>query len=247
MDVLGIDIGGSGMKGAIVDTEEGELKTDRFRIPTPKPPAPKSMVKAIRKIIDHFSWQGRVGCGFPGVIKNEKIWTAANLADEWIGIDLRNLIKENTGCSAHVLNDVDAAGVAEIKFGAGRDVNGVVLVINFGTGIGTSFFIDGKQFPNSELGHLKMHGKIGEKYCSNVVRKEEDLSWEDWGQRVNEYFHYVERLFWPDLIIFGGGVSKHHKKFFKYLNTKAVITPASFFNNAGIVGAAVAASEESQV
>jgi len=244
MDVLGIDIGGTGMKGAIVDTAKGKLVTERFRVATPGKATPKSMVKRIKEIVDHFSWLGPIGCGFPGVVKHEMIQTAANVDDKWVGKDLSALIKKATGCKAHILNDVDAAGMAEVKFGAGKDKDGTILVANFGTGIGTTFFIDGKQFPNTELGHIKMHGKVAEKYCANSIRKKKDLSWKEWGGRVNEYFQYVEFLFWPDMIIFGGGISKHHSEFFKYIDTKAELVPAAFFNNAGIVGAAVAAKVE---
>jgi polyphosphate glucokinase len=154
------------------------------------------------------------------------------------------MIAEATGCKAHVLNDVDAAGMAEMSFGAGKGKQGTVLVATFGTGIGTTFFVDGKQLPNSELGHLKMHGTIAEKYCSNAIRKNKDLEWKEWGIRVNEYLNYLEHLFWPDLIIFGGGVCKHHYEFFRFLETRATLVPAAFLNNAGIVGAAIAAKVE---
>ncbi|MGI9542388.1 MAG: polyphosphate--glucose phosphotransferase [Cyclobacteriaceae bacterium] len=241
MEILGIDIGGSGIKGAPVDVVKGQLLTERHRIPTPQPANPEGVCETVAQIVEFFKWEGAIGCGFPGVVKDEIALTAANIDKGWIGINISDNISQKTGCPVHVLNDVDAAGLAEAEFGAGKDHPGVVLVLAFGTGIGSTMLIDGIQIPNTELGHLLFHNDIAERYCSNGTRKNEDLSWEVWGQRVNEYLNHVERLFYPDLIVIGGGVSKYHEDFFPYLQTKADLVPAQLRNNAGIIGAACSA------
>lgn len=240
MDILGIDVGGSGIKGAIVDTEKGELKTDRHRIPTPQPPTPVAMIETIETIIRHFDWHGSVGCGFPAAVKNEIIKTASNIDDAWIGLNASDRIEKKTGCPTHLLNDVDAAGFAEVEFGAGKNCHGTVVVVAFGTGIGTAIFRNHQLVPNTELGHLPMHGGPAEHYAANSIRENEGLSWEEWGGRVNEYLQLVEKLLWPDLIIVGGGVSKDFNKFAPFIDLETNIVSAESRNHAGIIGAALA-------
>ncbi len=241
MEILGVDIGGSGIKGAPVNIESGLMLTDRYRIKTPQPATPESMTDVVAEIVDHFSWKGPVGCGFPAVVKQEVALTAANIHKSWIGVNVAELIGSKTGTAVHVSNDVDAAGWAEVIFGAGKGKSGLVLILALGTGIGSCMFMDGCQVPNTELGHLLMHGDIAEKYAANSARKREELDWETWGGRLNEYLNYVESLCYPDLIILGGGVSKYYQEFFPYLHCRAELVPASLRNEAGIVGAAYSA------
>ena len=241
MKILGIDVGGSGIKGAPVDVVKGEILSERHRIATPQPADPENVCQTVAMIAAFFNWQRAIGCGFPGVVKDEVALTAANIDKSWIGVNIAENISQKTKCPVHVLNDVDAAGLAEAEFGAGKDHPGVVLVLAFGTGIGSTLLIDGVQIPNTELGHLFFRDGIAEHYCSNAIRKQEELSWEAWGARVNDYLSHVERLFYPDLIIIGGGVSKYHQEYFPYLHTKADLVPAQMRNNAGIIGAACSA------
>lgn len=240
MEILGIDVGGSGIKGAVVDTRQGELITDRYRIPTPQPPKPDPMLETIEAIITHFNWQGPVGCGFPAAVKDEIVKTASNIDDSWVGVNASASIERRTGCPTHLLNDVDAAGFAEAEFGAGKDRYGTLFMAAFGTGIGTALFHNQQLVPNTELGHIPMHGMAAEDYAANSIRENEGLSWEQWGGRVNEYLQLIEALFWPDLIIIGGGVSKSFNKFESYIDTEAKILPAESRNHAGIIGAALA-------
>lgn len=242
MEILGIDIGGSGIKGAIVDVDGGEMITERYRIPTPNPATPEEVTSTVAEIVKHFKWKGITGCGFPAVVKNEVALTAANIDKSWIGVNVAEMISAKTGCLTHVSNDVDAAGWAEINHGAGKDVSGVVLILALGTGIGSSLFIDGKQVPNTEMGHVIMNGDIAEKYAANSVREKKELSWKKWGKRLNKYLNYIESILHPDLIILGGGVSKHHQEFFPYLECRAQLVPAGLRNHAGIVGAACSAT-----
>ena len=241
MDILGIDIGGSGIKGAIVNVDKGDMLTDRHRISTPRPATPDAVTSTVAEIVKFYNWQGVTGCGFPAVVKNEVALTAANIDNSWIGVNVAEMISSKTGCPTHVSNDVDAAGWAEMKFGAGRDVRGVVLILALGTGIGSSVFVDGNQVPNTELGHILMRGDIAEKYAANSARERKSLSWKKWGKRLNEYLNYVESILNPDLIILGGGVSKYHQDFFPYLKVRANLTPAKLRNHAGIVGSAYSA------
>lgn len=242
MEILGIDVGGSGIKGAIVDTHKGELITDRYRIPTPKPATPPAVIETIEAIINKFEWKGAVGCGFPAAIKNEIIKTASNIDNSWIGVNASAQIEKETGCPTHLVNDVDAAGYAEAEFGAGQNRYGTIVMAAFGTGIGTAVFHNQQLVPNTELGHIPMHGGVAEDYAANSIRKKEDLSWKEWGGRVNEYLQLIQFLFWPDIIIIGGGVSKKFKKFKKYLDLDTEFVPAESRNHAGIIGAALAAS-----
>lgn len=240
MEVLGVDIGGSGIKGAPVNIETGELLTERHRIPTPQPATPKSVVKTVAELIKEFDWHGPVGCGFPSAIVKDVVQTAANIDNDWIGKNAAKEIMELTGCPTHVVNDVDAAGLAAMKFGQGKGHSGTVLICSFGTGIGTALFTDGVLLPNTELGHIIMpNGKEAEKYCSNLVRKTKELSWKDWTKRLNKFFKYMEDLFWPDLIIVGGGVVKYHEEFFPMLETRAEILPTLHLNHTGIIGSAL--------
>lgn len=241
MEALGIDIGGTGIKGALVNTASGELLTERYRLLTPQPATPKAMIQTMGKIVSHFNWQGPVGCGYPGVVKDGVVYTASNVSKKWIGFNLVNGLRELTGCEVVALNDADAAGLAEMRFGAGRDQNGVVFVITLGTGIGTALFVAGQLVPNLELGHVEIGGQEAEARAAAVVRKQARLSWKKWGRRVNRYLVTMEQLLWPDLIIVGGGVSKSHAKFFPFFTTQTPVVPAQMLNQAGIIGAAMAA------
>ncbi|MBZ0276747.1 MAG: ROK family protein [Anaerolineae bacterium] len=245
MQVLGIDIGGSGIKGAIVDTETGELITERRRIPTPKPSVPEAVAETVAAIVAHFDWHGPVGATFPAIIKNGVAYSAANVDPAWIGTDGAMLFQRHTGCPGCpmiLINDADAAGLAEVAFGAGKGYSGVVIMLTFGTGIGSAIFIDGRLLPNSELGHLEIRGKDAEHRASDRVRQEKEMDWDRWARRVDEYLGRVEFLFSPDLFIIGGGVSKKHERFLPLLTTQTPVIPAQFLNDAGIVGAALAAA-----
>ncbi len=237
--ILGIDIGGSGVKGAIVNTKKGKLITKRYRIPTPQPATPEAVAQVIKEIADHFKWNGPIGAGFPGVIQQGVARTAANLDNTWIDKDLNKLFSEATGCIVHVVNDADAAGMAEVKFGIGKGKKGTLMLITVGTGLGTVIFTDGKLVPNLEFGHLLLHGADAELYASDAARSNNKLEWDIWAQRFNEYLLRIEELVWPDLIIIGGGASKYEEKFFPYLTTKAPVVSAKLMNEAGIVGAAM--------
>lgn len=240
---FGIDIGGSGIKGAPVDLKAGELATDRLRIPTPQPSTPDAVAETVRELIESFEIAAGVPVGvtFPAVIQHGVAKTAANVDDSWIGTDVDALFTERTGHDVFVVNDADAAGIAEMEFGAGRDAKGVVLMTTLGTGVGTALFVDGHLVPNTELGHIPFHGDSAEKYMAESVREREELDWSQWAERLQEYYSLIEFLFNPDLIIVGGGVSKHHKKYLPELDLRAPIVPAELRNEAGIIGAAVLA------
>lgn len=248
--VLGIDIGGSGVKGGIVDIKKGELVGERVRIPTPKSHEPKAVVDAVAQIAQAFKWNGIIGCGFPGVIRSQVVETAANLGGKkFIGTNLAELIGETCGCEAWIINDADAAGMAEVKYGAGKDCDGVVLMLTVGTGIGTALFSGGHLVPNLEFGHLKMRNKTtgkntdAEKLYSDAVRKKCNYNWRIWAERFNKYLQYVHALCWPDLIVVGGGAAAKSDKFMKYIDVNCDIVPAELQNRAGIVGAAYMASK----
>ena len=238
--VLGIDIGGSGIKAAPVDTRDGLMLGIRHRIPTPTPATPVSITPVIQEMVRHFNWKGLIGCGFPAVVQNGVAKTAANIHKSWIGTNVDEVFSQATGLPVFVVNDADAAGLAEMKFGAGEGSRGLVLLVTIGTGIGTVIFNNGRLVPNTELGHIEYKGMDVEKYASDAARKDEDLSWEDWAMRLNEYLTEMERLIWPDLIILGGGASKKGDKFLQYLDIKTPVVPAELLNNAGLVGAALA-------
>jgi len=243
MKVLGIDIGGSALKGAPVDTKTGELLAERFRIETPEQVSPDEMAAIVARISAHFRWKGKIGVGFPGVIQSNITLTAANLDKKFIGTDLGKLFGNATKCKVSVINDADAAGIAEMRFGAGRGHLGNVLLLTLGTGVGSAMFYRGILYPNTEFGHFPFEGVDAEKRVAASVRKEEDLTWHHWGKRLNHYLQTLEVMLSPELIILGGGVSAKSDKFFKYLKVRAKLVPASFLNEAGIVGAAMAASE----
>ena len=248
MLILGVDVGGSGIKGAVVDTVTGELVTERYRIDTPQPATPEALAAILAQLVIHFNWSGLVGCGFPAAIQHGMPRTAANISPSFIGINIDKLFSEATKCSCYSLNDADAAGMAEMHFGEGVGQSGVVLLITIGTGLGTVFFMDGKLLPNTELGHLYLkNGKKAEHYASDAVRKNKDLSWKIWGKRFNTYLTLMEGLFWPDLIILGGGGSKKFDKFKKHISVDAPVRPAAFLNQAGIVGAALYAQSKNTV
>lgn len=241
MKILGIDIGGSGIKGAPVNTKKGELLAPRYRIPTPQPSKPKAVAKVVGQITRHFDWKGPVGVGFPAVIQHGVARTAANIHKSWINTDAAALFGEATGCPVTVVNDADAAGIAEMNFGAGMGRDGVVLLVTIGTGLGTSVFVDGHLLPNTEFGHIEIDCEDAELMASDAARKEHGLSWKNWAARFDNYLLRLEALFWPDLIILGGGVSKKHSKFIPCLTVRADVLPAETLNEAGIIGAALAA------
>lgn len=241
MELLGVDIGGSGIKGAPVDILRGNLTANRYRIPTPQPSVPEAVGDVVAQVSQHFKWQGRIGCTFPAVVKHGVAYSAANVDDSWVGTDGEALLAEKTGCQVLMLNDADAAGLAEMKFGAGRGHEGVVIILTLGTGIGSAIFVDGTLVPNTEFGHMEVRGMDAEDRASDRIRKTEDLSWKKWANRVNEFLDRMEILFSPDLFILGGGVSKKHDKYLHWLETKTEIVPAQLLNEAGIIGAALAA------
>lgn len=242
---FGIDIGGSGIKGAPVDLKKGELAADRVRIPTPQPSTPDAVAATVSELLEAFDIADDlpVGVTFPAVIQHGVAQTAANVDKGWIGTDVDALLGTATGHDVFVVNDADAAGIAEMEFGAGEGVDGVVIMTTLGTGVGTALFIDGELVPNTELGHLPIKGDVEdyEKFVADSIRDSEDLSWEDWAKRLQEYYSLLEFLFSPDLIIVGGGVSKKHDKFLPLLDLRTKIVPASLRNEAGIIGAAALA------
>lgn len=240
MITLGIDVGGTGIKGAPVDTEKGVLLEERYRVLTPQPATPAAVAECVTEIVRHFKWRERIGVGFPATIKNGVAMTAANIDQSWIGTDGKALFEKRTRCKVNLINDADAAGIAEMRFGAGRDVKGLVLMLTIGTGIGTALFMDGLLVPNTELGHIEIRGKDAERRASDAVRVGKELSWRKWAKRFNEYLDRIERLLWPDLIIIGGGASKYFDRFAPDLTVKARLTPAQLLNEAGIIGAGIA-------
>jgi polyphosphate glucokinase len=244
MDILGIDIGGSGIKGAPVDTTTGTLLAERFRLETPDSAKPDPMAKVVAEIAKNFAWSAPIGCGFPAPIRRGVALTAANVDDAWIGANVEDLLSKATACPTRVVNDADAAGLAEMAFGAGRGSQGVVLVVTIGTGLGTSLFTDGVLLPNTELGHIEMNCEDAELQASDAVRKREDLSWKEWSTRFDLFLNHLEKWLWPDLIILGGGAIKKSEKFLPRLTVKAKIVPAQMGNNAGIVGAALYAAQK---
>jgi polyphosphate glucokinase len=245
MEILGIDIGGSGIKGAPVDVGNGVLTAERYRLPTPSPSHPDAVADTVSKIVKNFGWHRPIGATFPAVVKSGVVRTAANVHAAWIGTDGASLFQEKTGCPVTLINDADAAGLAEMAFGAGQDNDGVVIMVTLGTGIGVSIFTRQVLLPNVEVGHIEIDGKDAEFLTSDRIRQKKDLSWKQWGRRVNIYLRRLEALFSPDLFIIGGGVSKKHQKFFPEIQIRASIVPALLLNEAGIVGAALAARERS--
>jgi polyphosphate glucokinase len=239
MNVLGIDIGGSGIKGAVVDVETGEMITPRQRVPTPEGAEPEDVARAVNELVTSFGWSGIIGCGFPSVVISGTAYSAANIHQDWIGTDVAGLLSVNTGCGVYVLNDADAAGLAEVKFGAGKEfTSGVIIMITIGTGVGSAIFVDGKLVPNTEFGHLTIRGKDAERRSSDFARQQKGQSWEAWAKKLNEHLSELEKLLWPDVFILGGGVSKSFDQFSQYLDLRARVIPAQLLNQAGIIGAA---------
>jgi polyphosphate glucokinase len=240
---MGVDIGGSGIKSAIVDVHTGALVTKRQRTPTPEKSTPDAVARIVRDQVEKLEWSGVIGATFPAVIKDGIARSAANVDKSWIGTDVDQVFTNITGLDVTVLNDADAAGLAEVRFGAAAGVRGVVIMLTFGTGIGSGIFLDGQLVPNSELGHLELNGKDAEREAAASIKDREDLSYKQWAKRVQAYMAHVESLFSPDLFIVGGGVSKDADRWVPLLDLQTPVKPAELLNNAGIVGAALAASE----
>jgi len=242
MKVLGIDIGGSGIKAAIVDTETGQFISERHRIPTPQPATPEAVSQTIKEMLVHFNWKERAGCGFPTPFHSNKCLSGGNLHDSWKDVNVSQLFNKTTGVDFSVVNDADAAGLAEVRYGAGKDAKGTVILITIGTGIGSAVFLNTKLLPNTELGHVfYKKDMVFEKYAADSIRKKEDLSYKQWGRRLNKYFLNIELILSPDLIILGGGVSKKLDRFIDEIKISTPIVAAHSLNNAGIIGAALAA------
>jgi polyphosphate glucokinase len=232
MNVFGIDVGGSGIKGAPVDADTGELLAERVRVKTPMPATSQAILETAVEVVRQSGWDGPVGCGFPAVIKGGVVQTAANIDKSAIGFDMQGRLEQELGNPVRVINDADA--------GAGREEDGVVLMLTLGTGIGTSVFVGGRLLPNTELGHIEIRGKDAEHRASDSARKRDDLSWKEYAGRLDEYLHKIEDLLWPDLIVIGGGISKKSEKFFPHLTARTPIVRAQMLNEAGIAGAALA-------
>lgn len=244
--ILGVDVGASGIKGAIVDLKSGELLSERKRLVTPRPADPENMGQTFGELVRSFDWKGPVGCGFPAVIKDGTALTAANIDDAWINTSVARTFSEASGCDVRVCNDADAAGVAEMAFGVGKGKKGVVVLVTIGSGLGTALFTDGRLVPNTEFGHVFLKNMVAEHYASNTARKKYDLSWDKWGRRFNEYLMHLEKILTPHLIILGGGTSKKFKNYEQHITVTCPVTPAKLLNNAGIVGAASYAREQLQ-
>lgn len=241
-EVLGIDFGGSGIKGAPVDTKTGKLIGERHRIPTPMPATPEVVSDVISEIVRHFKWNGPIGIGFPSPVLNGIVKTAANIDKSWIGVDVQELFRKKTGHIVCVVNDADAAGFAEMKFGEGKGHKGTVLLVTIGTGIGTVLFTNKKLVANTELGHIYLeNGMEAERFAADSTRTDKELSWDEWGERLNVYLNKMQQLFWPEIIIVGGGVSKKPEKFIHTIHVPTKIVMARLKNEAGIIGAALAA------
>ncbi len=240
--ILGIDIGGTGIKAAPVNVTTGKLTAERIKLATPHPAVPDSVAVVVRQLVSEFAWTGPAGVTFPGVVTGGVVRTAANMDHEWISVNASEVFSQATGVPVTTLNDADAAGVAEMTFGAGVGQLGTVLLLTLGTGIGSALFYDGVLVPNTEFGHIQLHGKDAEQRASERAREENELSWGKWTDRVDEYLDKIEELLSPDLIIIGGGVSRKADKFMPGLTTRARVVPAALLNDAGIVGAAMAAA-----
>jgi polyphosphate glucokinase len=242
-EVLGIDIGGTGIKAAPVDVTAGKLTADRVKLPTPQPPTPDAVAQVVATLVGTFKWTGPVGITFPGVVVRGVIRTAHNLDPAWVGVNAIEFLGKATGQPVSVINDADAAGLAEMRFGAGRGHDGTVLLLTLGTGIGSALFYDGVLIPNTEFGHIEIHGKDAELRASEHAREIGDLSWGKWAGRVDAYLDKMEALLSPDLIIIGGGISKKSDKFLPRLSLQTPVVPAALLNDAGIVGAAMTAAQ----
>ncbi len=241
MEILGVDVGGSGIKGAPVDTLTGTLLAERQRIATPEGAEPEAVAAVLAELTRQFNWKGPVGVGFPAVVRSNIVRTASNISKNWIGVNAPELFSKATGLPVSVVNDADAAGMAEVRFGAGKDRQGTVLMITLGTGIGSALFHNGMLVPNTEFGHIEVRGYNAESRTSDAARQRDELNWKKWAKRLNQYFERIQLYLQPDLIIIGGGVSKKFDKFGPLLKVDCEMVPAQFLNEAGIVGAALAA------
>ncbi len=241
MQILGIDVGGSGIKGAPVDVETGQLLAERLRIKTPKNGEPEPIAQVVKQIAQSFNWNGPIGIGFPAPIKGGVALMAANVSEKWVGTNADALFSKVTACECTMINDADAAGLAEMTFGAGRGQPGTVIMITLGTGIGTAIFHRGQLLPNTEFGHLEVDGEDAEFRASDAARQREDLSWKKYAKRLNRYLSAMENLFWPNLFIIGGGISKESEKYLPLLTIETPVVTAQLLNEAGIVGAALGA------
>lgn len=238
---LGVDIGGSGIKAAPVDVTTGTLKEERFEVPTPPGARPDDVTACVDAVLGHFSWNEPFGCTFPAVVQDGVIRTAANVDASWIGLHASKIIGEATNLEVAVLNDADAAGLAEMHFGAGRGASGTVVVLTLGTGIGSALFRDGVLVPNTELGHIELNGRDAETWAAPSVKTREGLDFPNWAVRLNRYLQTVQALFWPDLFVLGGGISRETDRFLPLLEVRCPVVPAELDNDAGIVGAAMTA------
>lgn len=241
MKILGIDVGGSGIKGAPVDVETGQLAAERLRIKTPKNGEPEPIAEVVGQIAKSFDWNGPIGIGFPAPVKGGVTLMAANVSEKWVGTNADALFTKVTGCECTLINDADAAGLAEMTFGAGRGQPGTVIMITLGTGIGTAIFHRGQLLPNTEFGHVEVKGEDAEFRASDAARQREELSWKKYAKRLNRYLKTMEKLFWPDLFIIGGGISKESEKYLPLLTINTPVMTAQLLNEAGIVGAALGA------
>ncbi|MEU3046328.1 MULTISPECIES: polyphosphate--glucose phosphotransferase [unclassified Streptomyces] len=244
MNVFGVDIGGSGIKGAPVDLQRGALAEERHKVLTPHPATPESVADGVAEVVGHFGWAGPIGITFPGVVTGGITRTAANVDEGWVDRDAARLLGDRLGgLPVTILNDADAAGIAEMTFGAGKGREGTVILLTLGTGIGSAVFTGGRLVPNTELGHLELHGHDAEKRASTKAKEDHDLSWAHWARRLGKYLAHVEMLFSPELFVLGGGVSRKAEKFVPLIEgVRAEIVPAQLQNNAGIVGAGMAAA-----
>ena len=241
--MLGIDIGGSGIKGNLVDPASGAVLAERVKIETPVPSIPDAVAKVVSQIADHFEYRGRIGSTFPAIVKNGVTLSAANVDPSWVGCDAAALFSQVSGRDVMVVNDADAAGVAEMAVGAGRDRPGIVVLLTFGTGIGSAVFHKGVLLPNTEFGHLEFSGHTSvEDWAAARVKDDEDLSWKAWAGRVDRLLHHINKLLSPDLFILGGGVSRRWEKWSEHLSVPVETVPAALRNEAGIVGAAILAA-----
>jgi len=242
--VVGVDIGGTGIKAALVDETTGELATERIRLPTPSPATPQAVAQVVGEVLDRIGVDGPVGLAVPAVVRGRVIETASHIDPTWIGVDAVDFFSRVTGRPVAVMNDADAAGIAEVRFGAGRGHDGVVAVITLGTGIGSALFVDGTLVPNSELGHLPLHEGEAEQWAAESVREREDLPWSEYACRLQAYLELVQRVLWPQLIIIGGGISNVADEFLPMIELRTPMVPAQLLNHAGIIGAALYAPGE---
>jgi polyphosphate glucokinase len=241
--ILGVDVGGTGIKGGVVDVVEGKLVEDRKRLLTPKPATPESVAKTFAELVRMHDWKGPVAAGFPAVVKNGICMTASNIDKSWIGLSIEKIFSDACGCPVVAVNDADAAGLAMMKLGIGKGRKGLVIVLTIGTGIGSAMFFNGQLIANTELGHLEFKGDIAERYCSNIVREKGDLSWEVWATRLNEYLEHLNALFSPDCFILGGGVTKEFERYSQYLTVDVELHAAELKNAAGTIGASLYAAD----